>query len=363
MKMKKIILLLFFSLIYSHSFAQKTFFYKINTSQITNKSITKIYVEYEIAGLKFKDDLKFIDNKFTITKILTQPVAATIYTNSNTIKPIPVMLANNTLQLVLSDESIEIKKDGLQNDFLNLTKNDRIRPTYFPLYGELSAKNDTDGLKKLGVVFDSLKNDDIQKSLKYFKANKTSLLSLFAFNRYTTFFADYSKVENDFNQLPDWAKKSPDGQSIIAKINGAKSAQVGTLAKNFNQESSSGTVINLESYKGNIVLLDFWASWCAPCRKEHPNLIKIYDQFKDKKFTILSISLDSEKENWLTAISKDKLTWTQISDLKGQQNDIAIQYGVQSVPANFLIDSKGIIIGKNLTTEELKEKLVEIVEK
>jgi peroxiredoxin len=218
-------------------------------------------------------------------------------------------------------------------------------------------------LKKLGVVFDSLKNNDITKSYNYFKANKTSLLSLFSFNRYSTFFADYSKVEKDFALLPVWAKNSPEGKSILAKIEGAKSARVNTPAKKFIQQSLTGQKISLETFEGKYILLDFWASWCAPCRKEHPNLINTYQQFKDKNFEIISVSLDSENDNWKRAIEKDKLTWTQISDLKGQQNEIAVLYGVQSVPANFLIDPKGIIIAKNLSSEELYKELETLLSK
>jgi peroxiredoxin len=215
----------------------------------------------------------------------------------------------------------------------------------------------------LGLIFDSLKNDDIKKSLGYFKANKTSLLSLYSFNRFTTFFADYSKVEKDFALLPAWAKNSPDGQIIRAKIEGAKSSQVNTKAKAFEQLSSTGQKINLENYQGKYVLLDFWASWCAPCRIEHPNLIKMYEQFKDKNFEIISVSLDSERNNWLNAIVKDKITWMQISDLKGQKNEIAVQYGVQSIPTNFLINPKGVIVDKNLKGEQLYERLKLLLEK
>lgn len=358
--MKKIILLTFFALNCFTVFAQKTFFYTLNASQKANEKITKLFVDYEIAGVKFKDSVDFNNPIASLTKPLTQPVAASIYTNNKSIQPISVMLANNTINLVITEKSIAVDKSKLQDDFLYLTANDRIRPTYFPLYGELNAKNDTIGLKKLAVVFDSLKNDDVQKSLKFFKDNKSSLLSLFSFNRYTTFYADYAKVEDDFKLLPDWAKKSPEGQVIMAKIYGAKSAQVGTKAQDFSQKSTTGKDISLNLYQGKYVFLDFWASWCAPCRKEHPNLIKIYEQFKDKNFDMLSISLDSEKENWLNAISADKLTWTQISDLKGQQNDIAVKYGIQSIPTNFLIDPRGIIIGKNLSPDQLLEKLKEL---
>ena len=361
--MKNTIIILILVLDSLTVFAQKSFFYNITTTLPKSEKITKLYINYEIAGIKFKDSLDFSKRQITLKKTLTQPVAATIYTNTTEIEPLSVVLANNNLVVVISKNSISVNKSKLQDDFLHLTANDRIRPTYFPLYGELSAKNDTIGLNKLGVIFDSLKQDDIKKSLNYFKSNKTSLLSLYSFNRYTTFFADYSKVENDFILLPNWAKNSPDGKSIADKIEGAKSTQVNTQAKNFVQKSSTGQDISLETFKGKYILLDFWASWCAPCRKEHPNLIKIYEQFKGKNFEIISVSLDSENKNWLNAITKDKLTWTQISDLKGQQNDIAVQYGIQSVPANFLIDPKGIIIDKNLKSEELDKRLKTLLDK
>ncbi|MCU0351493.1 MAG: AhpC/TSA family protein, partial [Flavobacterium sp.] len=336
--MKKIIITSIIILNCLTIIAQRSFFYELSLTRSKDEKTTKLYVAYEIAGIKFKDSLDLEKKQLTIKKILTQPVAATIYTNSNKIEPLSLILANNNISVALTDHSISISKSKLQDDFLYLTANDRIRPGYFPLYGELSAKNDTAGLNKLSVIFDSLKNDDVKKSFAYFKANKNSLLSLYSFSRFAAFFADYSKVEKDFFLLTTWAKSSPDGKSIAAKIAGAKSAQINTQAKKFVQQSSTGQQIRLEAFEGKYVLLDFWASWCAPCRKEHPNLIKIYELFKNKNFEIISISLDSENDHWLNAITKDKLTWTQISDLKGQQNDIAVQYGVQSVPANFLIN-------------------------
>lgn len=342
---------------------ESLFFYSLSVPVSKANTINELYVSYEIAGIKYIDSIAFDNKPINFHKALEQPVAATIYTDNNSVQPIFVILTNEELLLNIEDKIIQTNKSNIQTDFLYLTENDRIRPSYFPLYGELSAKNDSIGLKKLGVVFDSLTNNDIKKSYEYFLANKTSPLSLFSFNRYTTFFADYSKVENDFNLLPVWAKNSPDGKIILAKIEGAKSVQINTKAKEFTKQSSSGQKISLKQFQGKYVLLDFWASWCAPCRKEHPNLIKTYEQFKSNNFDIISISLDSERDRWLNAIETDKLTWTQISDLKGQQNEIAVAYGVQAIPVNFLIDPNGLIVEKNIKGEELTEFLNKLLKK
>jgi len=342
---------------------ESLFFYSLTIPVSKTKTINELYVSYEIAGIGYIDTIAFNNESINFYKALEQPVAATIYTDNSSVQPISVMLTNEELLLNIEEKITQANKSNIQADFLYLTENDRIRPSYFPLYGELSEKNDSIGLKKLGVVFDSLNNNDIKKSYEYFQANKNTPLSLYSFNRYATFFADYTKIENDFNLLPMWAKNSPDGKSILAKIEGAKSIKINTKAKEFTQQSSSGQKISLRQFQGKYVLLDFWASWCAPCRKEHPNLIKTYEQFKNKNFDIISISLDSERDRWLNAIEKDKLTWTQISDLKGQQNEIAVAYGVQAIPINFLINPDGLILEKNIKGEELTELLNELLKK
>lgn len=163
-----------------------------------------------------------------------------------------------------------------------------------------------------------------------------------------------------YEALDAKVKASLQGQELTRRMQLLNRIRSGNKALAFEQTSVDGKKITLDTYKGKYVLLEFWASWCGPCRAENPNLRKQVETFGPKGFNVLGVSLDKARDPWVKAIEKDGLTWTQVSDLKGWNNAIAVAYGVKAVPANFLIDPSGTIIAQDLRGEALNAKLKEI---
>ncbi len=172
------------------------------------------------------------------------------------------------------------------------------------------------------------------------------------------------KVERIYNSFPSEIKKTSIGEYIYSKLQANKSVAIGKKAPDFISWDAEGKKVNLSDYKGKYVLLEFWASWCVPCRAQSPHLVKMYEVYKDKGFTILQYSVDvkRDEQKWRDAIKQDGLTWTQISDLTGPGDPVSKIYGVQPIPDNFLISPDGVILGRRLNSKQLEEMLVRTFE-
>lgn len=161
--------------------------------------------------------------------------------------------------------------------------------------------------------------------------------------------------------IEDFKDTEPElSYSLGKKIERMSSMMVGGTAPDFTQNTPDDQPMKLSDLRGKVVLLDFWASWCGPCRKENPNVVRVYNKYKDKGFDVLGVSLDKNKERWLSAIEKDNLTWNHVSDLKGWQNSVAKDYGISSIPATILLDQNGKIIARNLRGPALEQQLKKI---
>jgi peroxiredoxin len=206
-----------------------------------------------------------------------------------------------------------------------------------------------------------LENKEIITNQEFVKEFSTSIVSAFILDLYATTWGKEKTLEL-FDKFSSENKNSKYGKKIDSYIRLNKEPKIGDLFADFEMEKQNGKTIKLSEVKGKTILLEFWASWCGPCRVENPNLVKTYNTYKPKGFEILAVSLDTDKNNWIEAIKKDNLNWKHVSDLKGQANKAFLIYGINVIPDNFLISENGIIIGRNLRGEELNQKLSEVLE-
>jgi peroxiredoxin len=204
--------------------------------------------------------------------------------------------------------------------------------------------------------FEKILNAQSGAILAFANANKTSLAGFYAVTA-----VDQNKYEQQLMAYSDAIKGSfkdnPAVQRFIKAMDAIKPVAIGHKAPDFSTVSLDGKPVKLSDYKGKYVLIDFWASWCAPCRAENPNVVKQYSIYKSKGLNILSISLDVDKGKWQQAIQQDKLNWTHASDLKNFQGPTEVLYQINAIPSNFMIDPQGTIVAKNITGGDLEEFL------
>jgi peroxiredoxin len=229
------------------------------------------------------------------------------------------------------------------------------------LAGTINAEKEGKKRDSLINVFNTTRTKLMVYTDTYLKTRPGSAVSSFVLFQLNKLYGDANALEERYNSLLPSAKNIVYAKELERIISTAKIGAVGSMAVDFTQADTASKPVSLSQFKGKYVLVDFWASWCRPCRMENPNVVAAYQTYKDKNFTVLSVSLDQAKDNWLKAIAADKLTWTHVSDLQYWSNAVAKLYGIQSIPANMLIGPDGKIIGKDLRGEELQQKLKELL--
>ena len=202
----------------------------------------------------------------------------------------------------------------------------------------------------------------LEKNFEFVERNKNSIISAYILSVYSTAWGK-DKSQQLFNGLSENIRATKYGSQVRRFLDLTKEPKIGDTYTDLSMPDTLGNDITLSESRSKITLIEFWASWCGPCRKENPELVKTYAKYNSKGFEIYAISLDKDKESWINAIKEDGVKWLHVSDLSEYNSDAILIYGIKGVPDNFLINDEGEIIGRNLRGDDLNLKLSEIINK
>lgn len=279
-------------------------------------------------------------------------------------KRINVFMGNEAIQISgdLSDLAhISITGSPTHDDFMEFQQ------VFNPLFQRLNELNaivqqgNNSRNDSLMRIYNTHLNQIQQNIDSFIVVKRSSPLAAFTILVTSELSQDPTLLEQRYGVLDPGQQTAFFGRILKSQVDDTKVGTVGSRAISFTQNDTVGNPISLDAFRGQYVLIDFWASWCRPCRMENPNVVNAFHKFKDKKFTVLGVSLDRSKDDWLRAIKDDRLAWTHVSDLKFWNNEVAQRYRVQSIPQNFLVDPNGIIVAKNLRGNELISRLCQIL--
>jgi peroxiredoxin len=340
----------------------------------------KMYLSYRVDGNTVLDSTVVTNGGFQFTGAVKSPVTAQLIADYKGVGLKNIGRKGDVLSFYLDNGVITVNAtDSIKNAVIKDSKINTENSVYKNLLaGPVKAmaavnsdyaaapdekKKDENFKKELNARYEKASEEKEALQSKYIKQYPGSFFSLTALKEIAGSSMDVAKVEPIYKGLSAELRSSTAGVEFAKQIEAARATSVGAMAPMFTQNDVNDKPVSLADFKGKYVLIDFWASWCGPCRAENPNVVEAFNKFKDKNFTILGISLDQpgKKDLWLEAIKTDGLNWTQVSDLQGWKNAVAAQYGVRGIPQNYLVDPNGKIVAKNLRGEGLHKKLKELL--
>ncbi|MDF1547987.1 MAG: TlpA disulfide reductase family protein [Bacteroidales bacterium] len=218
-------------------------------------------------------------------------------------------------------------------------------------------------MDQIDSSYETLYEDKLAFIKNYIGTHNASVIIPYVLNRELAYSLEVNELDSMVNLLDSSLNPSIYVNTLKEKVATLKNVEVGKQAPDFTLNDTTGNPVTMSSFKGKYLLIDFWAAWCGPCRRENPNNVKLYADYKDKGFEILGVSFDKKREAWVKAINDDGLTWPQVSDLKYWKSEAGKLYGVSAIPHTVLLDKDGIIIAKNLRGDELRTKVSELIDK
>lgn len=256
-------------------------------------------------------------------------------------------------KLKISGSKTQDEADAYQRSLKDI--NDQERPLY-QKWGKVSKEEQ----EALEAKLDELRMQRRARAKQYIAAHPKSGFSV-SLVADRAMMGAYNDVQAIYSLLDPLAQKTATGKQVADRLVILQRSALGEPMLNFTQSNVDGQPVRFADFKGKYVFVDFWASWCGPCRAENPNVLKAYNQYKDKNFTVIGVSLDENAEKWKKAIKDDNMPWTQLSDLKGWKNEVSTYYGIMGIPSSLLVDPQGKIIAKDLRGVALHKKLEEIL--